>query len=313
MITKKHIKKKLILKFYLLIIIILCIFPINNYIIFFFSSKINKIKVNLVIPTIFEDFHKVYRNFIYFKKYLDCVDKLVLIGDQQIEKIIGNKANFNIEFQFIHETKIINITKVHNLIKQKSKNAINRSGWYIQQFLKMEYSKICQDQYYLVWDSDTIPIKKVSMFDKENKPYFDVMNKYCKSYFRTLKKIFPELGKIYKYSFISEHMLIKTEIMRNLINKIESNKALKGDTWYEKVINSIDLQDLPGLGFSEFETYGTFTNIYYNNSYAIRFWKSLRQGNQYFDSNSLNYRVLSKISKRYEAISFEKWDIKNHH
>ena len=312
MITKNNVKNKIILKLYLCFILYFYIFPINNNIIFFFSTKKNKIKANLVIPTIYKDFHKVYRNFKYLKEYIDCIDKLILIGDKEIEKKIGNESYFNISFQFINEINIINITKVINLIKQKNKNAIKRSGWYIQQFIKMEYSRMCRDKYYLVWDSDTIPIKNISIFDKENKPYFDVMDKYSKSYFTTLKKIFPELGKIYIYSFVTEHMLIKTEIMRKLINKIKLNKSLKGDTWYEKVINCIDRKDLPGLGFSEFETYGTFAFIYYFNSYNIRFWKSLRKGNQFLDPNLLNYNILKRFSNEYDAISFEKWDIKKH-
>ena len=80
-----------------------------------------------------------------------------------------------------------------------------------------------------------------------------------------MKKIFPELGKIYNYSFVSEHMVIKTEIMKELINKIENNTNLNGSIWYEKIINSINIDYLDNTGFSEYETYGTFTNFYYNN------------------------------------------------
>lgn len=300
-----YIINKFYLKLFLCIILILYYFIIN-YRIFIISSKKQNIKVNLVVPVIFKDFHKLHRNFKFFIKYLDCVGKLVLIGDEEMEKIIENNSNFNISFQFINQKNLVNITKVQNLMKKKGINSKRKSGWYIQQFLKMEYSKICNSQYYLIWDSDTIPIRKISMFDEENKPYFDVKTEYWKAYFRTLKKIFPELGKIYNFSFISEHMMIKTEIMKNLVNKIESNKSLKGETWYEKVINSIALEDLNKSGFSEFETYGTFTNIYYNNSYAIRPWKSLRKGDQYFDPNNLNESIFVNISKIYDAISFEK-------
>ena len=84
----------------------------------------------------------------------------------------------------------------------------------------MEYSRICKDEYYLIWDSDTIPLKLMKIFDDKNKPYFDVKTENHTPYFITMKRIFPELGKIYNYSFISEHMLIKTQIMKNLIQNI---------------------------------------------------------------------------------------------
>ena len=101
------------------------------------------------------------------------------------------------------------------------------------------------------------------MFNNSGKPYFDTTTEYFTLYFETMKKIFPNLGKKYYYSFISEHMLIKTEIMKSLINRINNNNNISGETWYEKIINCIDVNELGHSGFSEFETYGTFVNEYY--------------------------------------------------
>ena len=58
-------------------------------------------------------------------------------------------------------------------------------------------------------------------------------------------------------------------------------------------------------GFSEFETYGTFVNKYYINTYDIRPWKSLREGSQYYNPNYLTDKDIQNISKNYDAISFE--------
>jgi hypothetical protein len=99
----------------------------------------------------------------------------------------------------------------------------------------MEYYKICKDKYYLIWDADTIPVKRVKMFNL-NKPFFDVKTEYHKPYFETMNKLFPKLRKLYNYSFISEHMVINTEFMKALINEININTNISGDIWYEKVI-----------------------------------------------------------------------------
>ena len=168
----------------------------------------------------------------------------------------------------------------------------------------MEYAKICKEKFYLIFDSDTIPVKEINMFSEDGKPYFDVNNKYDENYFKTMKKMFPELGKIYNYSFVSEHMLIKTEIMKELINKIENNTNLNGSIWYEKIINSINKDYLKITGFSEYETYGTFTNFYYNNLYKIRPWKSLRFTHHY-KPKSFTFENAKDVSKKNDAISFE--------
>ena len=37
----------------------------------------------------------------------------------------------------------------------------------------MSYARICKNEYYLLWDSDTIPIKQIKLFDNE-RPIFDI-------------------------------------------------------------------------------------------------------------------------------------------
>ncbi|MEI3192244.1 MAG: DUF6492 family protein [Lachnospiraceae bacterium] len=47
----------------------------------------------------------------------------------------------------------------------------SRSGWYFQQFLKFGYAQVCEDEYYIVWDSDTVPLHPISHF-QDGKPVF---------------------------------------------------------------------------------------------------------------------------------------------
>ncbi len=169
----------------------------------------------------------------------------------------------------------------------------------------MNYCQICKQKYYLIWDSDTIPIKKVKMFSDDGIPYFNVKTEYHRPYFITMKKLIPKLRKKNHYSFISEHMLINTKIMKNLIKRIENNDNITGKHWFEKIINSIDIKDIPYSGFSEFETYGTFVNEFYKNSYKIRRWQSLRNGRYFYNPKLFTYKNAKILSKKYDAISFE--------
>ena len=267
-------------------------------------------KVSLVVPIIYNDFYKILYNLEYYSNFIDGIKNVIFIGNEEIEKLIQkNKFSLYLPINFINEKNLLDIDKIKKLITKRNKFAIKRSGWYIQQFLKMKYCMVCQDKFYLIWDGDTIPIKKVKMFNNNGKPFFDVKTEYHKQYFITMKKIFPKLGKKYKYSFISEHMIINTRLMKNMINKISANNNLLGDTWYEKIINSIDSQDLSKSGFSEFETYGTFVKEYYKKFYDIRPWKSLRLKTSLLNLNPkfLPDNYIKNISKYYNAISFEKW------
>ena len=83
---------------------------------------------------------------------------------------------------------------------------------------------------------------------------------------------------------------------------------ISGYTWYEKIINSIDLKDLGICGFSEFETYGTFVNEYYKKTYDIRSWKSLRPANIYYKNKKLTGNDILILAKNYDAVSFENWE-----
>ena len=304
------LKKIIILQLlFLLIIIFQGKYKDNSKYNFLQKNESSIVKINLIIPTVPQDFEKIRYNFNFYKKFIDGINKLVFIGDDKVEKLIkNNQSSFKIPLNFINEKFLINIDNIINLINFRNNYAVSRSGWYIQQFLKMQYCKVCQDEYYLIWDSDTIPVKNVKMFNNYGNPYFDVKTEYYKPYFTTMRKIFPKLRKKSKYSFISEHMLIKTEIMRNLINKIDNNNNISGNTWYEKIINCIDINELPNSGFSEFETYGTFVNEYYHKFYEIRPWKSLRNGNQYYNPKYLSDKDILNISINYDAISFEKFN-----
>ena len=229
-----------IIKIKSLLLLNIIIFSIKNINILFrlneFLNKKND-KVSLVIPTISKDFYKIANNFKFYINYIKGINNVVLIGNERIKSLIKeNNSSVNFPINFINEKALLDVDKIKQLIKKRNITAEKRSGWYIQQFLKMIYCKICQDKYYLVWDSDTIPVKEINMFKYNGKPFFDVKTEYTEPYFSAMKNIFPELGKIYNYSFISEHMIINAKLMENMINRIANNKNLLGDTWYEKII-----------------------------------------------------------------------------
>ena len=81
-------------------------------------------------------------------------------------------------------------------------------------------------------------------------------------------------------SFIAEHMMVKVEYMKDLVATIESNEELLGYHYWEKIVSAIDSNVL--LGFSEFETYGTFISQKYPESFLFRTLQTYRRAGEIY-------------------------------
>ena len=144
------------------------------------------------------------------------------------------------------------------------------------------------------------------MFSEEGKPYLDWKREYFPSYFRTINALFPDMNKTVEMSFISEHMLFSTAIMNEMLKDIEQMENLTGSSFYERILRSIDKDDLNSNGFSEFETYGTYVGYRYTHVYKLRRWYSYRNCGQYFGADDISEEEMDWLGKDFFAITFEK-------
>ena len=261
---------------------------------------------DVVVPINVRDEDTFFNGIKWLLRYLP-LKKIVLIGNEKVKENIPDEYVNTVEY--VDENSIITFEEVKSIIREVSgddPDCIKRTGWYYQQFLKMKYADICTDEWYIVWDSDTCPIKSVKLFDEKH-PIFDVKTEYYKPYFDTMHKILPELNKLQPFSFISEHMLISCEIMKKMISEIEQNQNIgnPGDLFYKKILKAIDKKALASIGFSEFETYGTYCIKNYPGLYEINEWHSLREAKNYFKPNEFSERE-ARWLKEYDAVTFEK-------
>jgi len=260
-------------------------------------------KFPVVIPTIPSDVPKVLNNLQFMSRYLE-INNIVVIGNKDVERMLPN----TLKNSYINESEFIDIDSIKTLLIRRTGDEITgkRAGWYAQQFIKMSYANVCSTEYYLLWDSDTIPLHEIELFEG-GVPYLDYKTEFHKPYFQTISNILPGYNKIIKGSFIAEHMLINTSIMKSLLKEIEFNINLEGKSYIEKVLNSISANDIGASGFSEFETYGTYTMKNFPNKYKLRKWKSMRYGAFFFDGkNEIEENTISWLARSYDAISFEK-------
>lgn len=258
---------------------------------------------NVVSPLADKDVQSYLNGLPWLDRYLD-VKKFVVIGNEKVKEKL--KDNSDYDLIYVDENKLVSYEAVKNIIVQRSNNndaCIKRTGWYLQQFLKFSYSLICEDEYYLLWDSDTLPLHKHTMVDGEHL-VFDMKTEHHEPYFQTFARIFPHYTDRAKMSYISEHMLIKTKIMKELIHEISSCN-IEGTKWYEKIINAVDIRDLPESGFADYETYGLFCLNKYPNLYVQRKWDSLRPASSFFEFEKMRECDFEWICKDYDAVSFE--------
>lgn len=229
--------------------------------------------------------------------------RIIIIGNKELEKIV---KHIDCRIQFIDEDLLIEnctLDKIKNILNEKIGDN-RRAGWYFQQFLKMGYALKTKSDSYVVFDSDLIILNKRN-FKEDDKFIFYKKIEYHKPYFETMNKLLG-LNKIFPFSFICEHMIINTMIMRELINEIEQNTH-SDYAWWENILNAINKEDLPFAGFSEFETYGTYALSKYKDLFIIKDIRSWRNAGEYLDKDKIDKSLLRYLGNEYDTISLESW------
>ncbi len=263
-------------------------------------------------------------------------DVVICVGPQHIEiaKVVINQVKrffqaqqiyvitspyYFEKFQLLSLTNLVlvnenellyrfNFESVADFLKQKINNG-DRAGWYFQQFLKLEISKIIQSDYYLIWDADTIPLKPIDFFDKEDKVLIHKSEENHNPYFETLEHILG-VTKTVNYSFISEHFMVKTAAIRIMLEELSKNA--NGMYWPYYILESIQKKDLSLSGFSEYETYGNFLNSTYPDDFRLRtspseLLNTTRNGSMILGTlpNTKNLHFLEVLGLHYAT--FEIW------
>ena len=267
-------------------------------------------ELTVIIPIAPNDVDSFMKTFPYIKSNIDARKFVVIARDEVKDEISAIN-----DIEFVDEDSILpglTYNKTSELIRSLYPKALRRTGWYFQQFLKLSYSSICNTQYYMSWDSDTIPTRKLVFFDDTRRPYLDYVPYVSddKDYFTLLKTISngqASFRKECRESFITEHMVFSVDIVKKMIFNIEQNESLYGTAYWEKILRAISRESLNLSGFSEFETYAAFVLNNFPSSYSLRRWNNLRNGRFYLGAN-LSTERLKWAGKSFDVVSFEDYD-----
>ena len=143
----------------------------------------NNRDIELIIPTIPKDYKRVKRDLNSFFTYLP-IKKIVFIGPEDLKAPVEEDAEavgLTDRVCFLNENEVILYSDMYSAMENRIRadgyliGENSKPGWYYQQFLKMAYASKCECGYYMSWDSDTIPLRRIEMFDREDRPYFDMI------------------------------------------------------------------------------------------------------------------------------------------
>lgn len=239
-----------------------------------------------------------------------CVENIspksvFIIGNLKLKSKIEPFMKDNVIF--VDENTIfsgLTYNRIADIIEERTGQR-SRAGWYLQQFLKLAWAYINPDKYYVSLDADTFILRPISFFSETKKYLLTIKTEYHEPYFETINKLFAgQINKVVDNSFIAENMIFDCEIVKQMLDEIEKNTSLRGEVFYEKILDAIDDKDLLKSGFSEFETYGNYILTRFSEMVKLRKLRTMRESLVLLGGNP-SKEQLEWASADYDVISIE--------
>jgi hypothetical protein len=140
-------------------------------------------------------------------------------------------------------------------------------GWYLQQFLKIEYCRQSDAHHCLVWDADTVPLLPLEFLDADGRIFLTKAKEFHKPYFYTIEKLLGTPAPS-RTSFISQHMFVECAAMRSMCRSIQERHAV--GHWTDAL--GLILEKHPDRAnlFSEYETYANYMLLFESDKVVTR-------------------------------------------
>ncbi|MEI3192245.1 MAG: glycosyltransferase [Lachnospiraceae bacterium] len=98
-------------------------------------------------------------------------------------------------------------------------------------------------------------------------------------------------------------MIFSVAVMKEMLENLMQQPQLSGDSFWKRILSAVSDDNLPGSGFSEFETYGNYVMKYHPGMYALRILRGLRKGAGF--SGDSTEKQLLWAAKSYDTIAFK--------
>jgi hypothetical protein len=226
---------------------------------------------------------------------------LVIVPDHEIE--IFRKASPS-DYLIQPEQSVLKDAKARLESRLSAAGNTARIGWYLQQLLKIAACQQADGERLLIWDADTVPLRRIQPFNKDGNPSYYKGKEHHLPYFKLIEKILG-LDREVDFSFIAQNFPVRVSWLRECLIEIEKRSNMN---WVDAIIASIDPRELSG--FSEYETIGTYFSSRYKDEIHTKSAAWYRNGGRLVGDvgrlNRLNTFILSVF---FDYISFESWDV----
>ena len=226
-----------------------------------------KNKLNICQVSLQGNIPIIKKNYNNFKKIYKDVN-LFLIVPKKNKKTFKKKLIFKDLF-IIDEESIISFSKFKKISNKYLSKTIyfkeiqNRLGWYYQQILKISFIYDFiekRNENIIIWDADTIIIKKINFFNKNFSNNHGTTSYFHKAYYETNKSILKKLPPYY-ISSLAQFISITPLEQKFLKKKLSQNKKIGKKI--SEVLTHIIMQTVSkihkqynGSLFSEYELIG---------------------------------------------------------
>jgi len=231
--------------------------------------------INLCQVSLIRDLPLILENYQNFKKIYKKININIICPSKDLV-YFKEKLNYD-EFKIISEDEIISFKEFELIFIKESKNISYQSefrkrlSWYYQQILKISFMiNFINDkkENLIIWDADTILLKKIDFFSEDKSINYGNFNEFHKQYYATNKKILNDFPK-YFISFLNQFISATVEEIFLFEKKIFKNKIEKQNIpvkLTELIFKSIFLEHkiYNGSMFSEYELIGQ-SNYLQNN------------------------------------------------
>jgi hypothetical protein len=263
-----------------------------------FLKKVNSVwsntKIDIIIPSLNKDLDVLPYVVEGARQYIKHpIHNIFIVSpdDYAIKEFCKNHGCIHID-----ENIPLPITKAEI---DYTVNGIDRSGWLLQQFIKLSGDHVSEQEHYLVIDSDTVFIRP-NCFERRGRVIFHTADEYHPPYFTTYEKLLgmkPASSK----SFCTHYMLFEKLKVAALKKTIEDRWNIP---WHEAILKNIDRTT--SSGFADYETYGNFVMSTYPGYVRLKYWrnKSLRRP---LLGKTMEQQT-QKLSRRYNTLSFHSWN-----
>lgn len=180
-------------------------------------------------------------------------------------------------------------------------------GWLLQQFLKLGYARTDTGSGYIIWDSDTIPIKPFEFFSpQDGRPFFFGKTENFAPYYELNTRLLglenrrsaSTTGTVLP-SFVAEAMYMTNDLVNEMLDEIEERTGLP---FWQGIMSVMDPTSIP----AEFELYGNFVCQRYPDEYLVTDAKFFRFAAKLVGVDPTAEQI-SWLARDFDVISLESY------